>query len=89
MKLTKRAIISGGVQGVWYRDWTVQTATELGLKGWVKNCDDGTVEAVFCGEEEKIAAMVKACYEGPPAARVEQIELKDSEMFDGNDFSRR
>lgn len=67
-----RVVISGRVQGVGYRAWTVAKAGELKLKGWVRNRSDGTVEAVFSGEH--IDAMIEACKEGPPAARVTGID---------------
>ena len=70
---TVRAVISGRVQGVGYRAWTVATASSFDLKGWVRNVRDGTVEAVFSGHEEKVTAMLEACKEGPPAARVNAI----------------
>ncbi len=69
-----RAVISGRVQGVWYRGWTVDEATARGLSGWVRNRRDGTVEAVFEGAPEAVDAMVEACRSGPPAARVVDVE---------------
>ena len=60
---TIRVVISGRVQGVGYRAWTVEKATHLGLGGWVRNRNEGSVEAVFNGEETVIAAMVEACKE--------------------------
>ncbi|MEM7226258.1 MAG: acylphosphatase [Pseudomonadota bacterium] len=69
-----RVIISGRVQGVWFRGWTIETATRFGLDGWVRNRRDGTVEAVFSGPEEKLQAMREACRRGPPMARVVHVE---------------
>jgi acylphosphatase len=69
-----RVVISGRVQGVGYRAWTVSTSAHLGLRGWVRNRSDGTVEAVFCGEQENIDAMIEECKKGPMAARVDRIE---------------
>jgi len=66
-------IISGRVQGVSFRAWTADVARELGLIGWVRNLPDGTVEAVFSGEEAVIAEMLKRLREGPPAARVDHV----------------
>ncbi len=71
--LCVHAIITGRVQGVYYRAWTVSAAKERGLKGWVRNRTDGTVEAVFCGDAAVVEDMLKACKEGPPAARVDNI----------------
>ncbi len=72
-----RVVISGQVQGVWFRGWTVDEATARGLSGWVRNRRDGTVEAVFEGAPEAVDAMVEACWSGPPAARVVQVEPFD------------
>ena len=66
-------IISGRVQGVGYRNWTVITATKLGIEGWVRNRSDGTVEAVFHGNTQQVDAMLEACNKGPMLARVDNI----------------
>lgn len=68
-----RVEIRGRVQGVWYRAWTVQEATQRGLRGWVRNRRDGTVEALFIGPKDKVDDMIEACRAGPPAARVDSI----------------
>jgi acylphosphatase len=65
--------IRGQVQGVWYRGWTVEEAARRGLSGWVRNRLDGSVEALFAGEESMIAEMIEACRQGPPMARVESV----------------
>jgi acylphosphatase len=67
--------ISGTVQGVGFRAWTEQRANSLGLSGWVKNCDNGDVEAVFSGPSEAVSAMLAACKEGPRFADVHRVEL--------------
>jgi len=72
---TVRARIQGRVQGVWYRGWTVDTAKSLGLDGWVRNRFDGSVEAVFAGDGEDVTAMLERCWSGPPAARVDNVEV--------------
>ena len=69
-----RVVIQGRVQGVGYRAWTVRTASKLGLKGWVRNISDGTVEAVFHGDDGTIEQMLEACKDGPIMARVSRIE---------------
>ncbi len=74
-----RLVIFGRVQAVWYRGWTVDEATARGLDGWVRNRRDGTVEAVFQGAPEVVEAMIEACRQGPPAARVTNIERFDHE----------
>ncbi len=71
----KRAhlLISGRVQGVFFRANTLDEARRLELTGWVKNCYDGSVEAVFEGEEQKIEQMIAWCYQGPPYALVRDV----------------
>jgi acylphosphatase len=71
-----RAVISGRVQGVWYCRWTEKQATARGLFGWVRNCSDGTVEAVFSGTEADVDAMLEACKTGPQLARVERVDAE-------------
>ncbi|CAO3414433.1 acylphosphatase [Azospirillum doebereinerae] len=68
-----RAWISGKVQGVWYRGWTVETAGALGLSGWVRNRSDGTVEALFAGPPEAVDRMLESCRRGPSAAVVRAV----------------
>ncbi len=69
-----RVVVSGRVQGVWYRGWTVDEARARGLDGWVRNRRDGSVEAVFQGPAAAVAEMVAACRQGPPMARVVAVE---------------
>ncbi|MBD2664303.1 acylphosphatase [Richelia sinica FACHB-800] len=68
--------IAGRVQGVGYRYATVDTATELGLTGWVRNLPDSRVEAVFEGAREVVEEMVRWCHAGPPAAMVKEVVLE-------------
>ena len=67
--------ISGQVQGVFFRAHTATKAQKLGLAGWVRNTADGRVEAVFEGEKEKLAKIIRWCQKGPPVGRVEAIEM--------------
>ena len=67
--------IHGRVQGVNFRYYTCQRALSLGLTGWVRNLWDGRVEAVFEGEEAFVREMVEWCQTGPPAARVDSVEV--------------
>lgn len=77
--ISVRAVIEGQVQGVWYRSWTQQQAGRLGLAGWVKNCADGSVEAVFSGPGADVDAMLAACLKGPPMASVKRISATETE----------
>jgi len=67
------ARIEGQVQGVWYRAWTVEEARKRDLTGWVRNRNDGSVEAVFCGPAKVVQSMITACHDGPTHARVDRI----------------
>jgi acylphosphatase len=69
-------LVSGRVQGVFFRVFVREKARELGLAGWVRNTEDGKVEAVFEGEKEKILKMVAWCKQGPPGAKVEKVETE-------------
>jgi acylphosphatase len=74
---TVRLRIYGRVQGVGYRAWTAHKAKKLGLFGWVRNLNDGTVECMAQGPREAVEALVAACHAGPPIARVTQVNSED------------
>lgn len=82
MKKRYRVLISGRVQGVFFRAETQRVAEELGLTGWVRNTRDGKVEAVFEGEEGALSDMLKWCHRGPALARVAKVEVEE-EPFTG------
>lgn len=71
--------IYGRVQGVWFRANTKEMAKKLRLKGWVRNMPDGSVEAVFEGDDESIEKAIEWCHHGPPLARVDRVEVKYEE----------
>ena len=77
-EVTRKLRIHGEVQGVFYRAWSVETARSLGLCGWVRNRRDGSVEMVVRGEDETVRQFVERCREGPPAARVDRIDIEDA-----------
>lgn len=68
--------ISGKVQGVGYRLSTQSEAVKLGIKGWVRNVFDGSVEAVFEGEQKAVDQMIQWCHQGPPAAVVKNVQVE-------------
>jgi acylphosphatase len=68
-----KVIIKGRVQGVFYRAETKNTADQLGIKGYVKNLANGSVEAVFDGDRPAVVQMVEWCNKGPAAAKVEKV----------------
>jgi acylphosphatase len=69
--------ISGRVQGVAFRYYTVKTAMSLNLRGWVRNLGDGRVEAVFEGGDDPVDAMLAWCKKGPSMAHVTQVDVKE------------
>ena len=75
--IIRRVLISGRVQGVGFRAWTEYTALERGIEGWVRNCGDGAVEALFVGEADRVAAMMALCNHGPRGARVDALDQRD------------
>jgi len=70
-----RAIIRGRVQGVFFRLETKHAAERHGVSGWVKNQVDGTVAALFEGPKENVDAILKWCQDGPPLAKVEDVDV--------------
>ena len=85
-----RVIIAGRVQGVGYRDWTQAVARQLGLRGWVRNRVDETVEAVFAGDAGTVDRMVAACRRGPSLARVGSVDVLPADSVDiPGGFTRR
>lgn len=87
--IARHLIIHGRVHGVFYRDWTVATARELGVAGGVRNRADGPVEAHLEGEADAVRELGAAMYEGPPAARVERIEVAECSEEGLVGFTRR
>lgn len=78
-----RLTIAGRVQGVGYRDWAVRTAREFGLKGWVRNRRNGTVEALAVGPDETVQLFVQACHRGPAMARVDSVQVEPAQGIVG------
>ncbi|WP_332810474.1 acylphosphatase [Sphingomonas sp.] len=89
MTTAKRLIVSGRVQGVFYRQWTVNEARALGLAGWVRNLRSGEVELLASGPEEAVRELIRRCREGPPAAVVEAVRVEDAEIETGAGFEAR
>lgn len=87
-KARARVIVEGRVQGVYFRQHTQETAFRLGVKGWVRNCRDGSVEAVFEGEKEKVEQVIRWCHRGPSEARVIDVRVTwEDYTGEFNDFS--
>lgn len=81
-KVRAALVVRGRVQGVFYRQSTKETALRLGLTGWAKNCPDGSVKAVFEGEREFVDAAIEWCRQGPPAARVTDVQVEWQDFRD-------
>lgn len=78
--------VHGRVQGVFYRAATQETALRLGLTGWVRNCENDDVELVACGDDAQLAALERWLWQGPPAARVEDVRRSDAPAGEFGDF---
>jgi len=74
-----RIKIEGVVQGVFFRAFVQETAQNLGLKGYVKNMPDGSVEAVAQGSDDRLQKLVEECKKGPEGSRVDKVETEDQE----------
>jgi acylphosphatase len=85
-RVAKRVVVHGDVQGVFFRDSTEKEAQKQGVSGWVKNRDDGAVEALFEGDPSSVDAMVDFAKSGPSQADVEDVEVSDAEPEGGSSF---
>lgn len=86
MTSAKRVIVSGRVQGVFFRDSCRQEASRLGIAGLVRNLPDGTVEVIAEGDEEAVNALINWCKEGPSYADVDSVEVSDAEPTGASGF---
>ncbi|HXE98314.1 MAG TPA: acylphosphatase [Dongiaceae bacterium] len=75
--IRRAVIVHGRVQGVAFRHHTCRRALELGVTGWVRNLPDGSVEGLFEGDDTAVKALVEWCRSGPPAARVDRLDVRD------------
>lgn len=78
--IARHVHVTGRVQGVWFRAWTREQAQERGVSGWVRNRPDGSVEAVVAGPREAVEALIAALHEGPPAARVTDVRVSETDV---------
>ena len=78
-KVRRTVTVTGEVQGVFFRETTRRKATEAGVSGWVRNRRDGRVEAVFEGAPEAVEELVAFSREGPTAARVDKVDVRDEQ----------
>jgi len=78
MDVIFQVVVRGLVQGVGFRAWAEVTAIELGVEGWVRNCRDGSVEAVLAGPEEVVLTMIELFRDGPRGSRVEALDQREA-----------
>ena len=82
--VVQKVTIQGRVQGVGYRAWVEWEADARGLKGWVRNRRDGSVEALFAGTLEAVTEMIGVCRQGPPGSRVDAVKEETVQAGDLN-----
>lgn len=87
--IARSLFIHGHVQGVFFREWTVSRAREMGISGWVRNLRDGKVEVYAVGEPAAIAKFAKRLHEGSPASRVDSVEEHEAAVERVDGFTRR
>lgn len=87
--IARRIRVHGRVQGVWFRDWTIERATALRLDGWVRNRIDGTVEVLARGPADAVEALIAACHQGSPGARVDLVEVEETPGLVAAGFVRK
>lgn len=87
--IARHLIVKGRVQGVWFRGWTAETADSLGLTGWVRNLSGGEVEAFVQGETGAVERFLTLIWEGPSAARVDAVDVKESPLGEFHGFEQR
>jgi acylphosphatase len=89
MTIARHVTVTGRVQGVFFRAWTREQAQALGVRGWVRNCPDGRVEAHIEGEADAVDRMTEHLRRGPPSAHVEDVRTWDVEPCDFETFDVR
>lgn len=87
--IARHLIITGRVQGVWYRESMRQAAERFGVAGWVRNRLDGSVEAFVQGDADRVDALIAWAWQGPPAARVEAVRVTEAEPASLAGFEKR
>jgi acylphosphatase len=88
-RVRRRVKVRGRVQGVFFRDSARERARAHGVAGWVRNCQDGAVEAVVEGPPEAVERVVRFFHTGPPSAQVEDVEVRDEQPEGLSEFEVR
>ena len=87
--VARKVQIYGRVQGVFFRQWAVNQARELGVSGWVRNRADGSVEILAAGQPQAVEALIELCELGPPAAEVERVDVDPTDEQAGSGFTKK
>jgi len=81
--------VVGKVQGVWFRDWTIEVARALEISGWVRNRRDGSVEVRAVGDATAVQRLIERLHEGSPPSRVESVVVQEIAVDEIEGFTRR
>lgn len=84
--IARHVHVTGRVQGVWFRAWTREQALAKGVRGWVRNLPEGSVEGVLAGTEEAVEALIAVLHDGPPAAEVAEVRVTETTVPDEPGF---
>ena len=84
-----RVRVCGRVQGVFFRAWTEQQARQLGVRGWVRNAADGSVEGHLEGEQAAVEQLIELLHRGPPSAQVTEVITEAAESTESGSFDVR
>jgi acylphosphatase len=87
--IARHVRVTGRVQGVFFRAWTREQANGLGVRGWVRNCPDGSVEAHLEGKETAVEQLVDRVSSGPPGARVDDVQIETADPAQLSSFEVR
>lgn len=87
--IARHLLVTGRVQGVFFRAWTAEQARTLGVSGWVRNCPDGSVEAHVEGDHEPVRQLIERMRSGPPGADVINLSVEDAEPIGLHRFEVR
>jgi acylphosphatase len=86
--IVRRVSVAGAVQGVGYREFTRRAALRVGVTGWVRNCSDGSVEALICGPPAVVEALIAEMREGPRSAVVDNLSVIEHDGPHDDDAGR-
>ena len=87
--VARHVSVTGRVQGVFFRAWMSEQASELRVTGWVRNCPDGRLDSHIEGDDAAVVEVIRRLHRGPPAAEVEDVRVWDVEICDFDDFEVR